>query len=109
MLTWSQSESFSFTPTASMKTRLDCCREMTHLGLHSVLAHLIQIRTHTHTTITAKSRLLSTMSRKHLMEHVVPVVVSLKHVLEAGHSPLLRELIGYLRELLKSYKVLTCC
>jgi hypothetical protein len=54
---------------------------------------------------TAKKRLLSSMSRRHLMEHVVPIVASLKHVLEAAHSPLLRELMGYLRELLRSFKV----
>jgi hypothetical protein len=52
----------------------------------------------------AKSKLLKTMSRKHLMEHVVPVLISLKHVLEKGNSPLQRELMGYFRELLRQYK-----
>lgn len=53
---------------------------------------------------SAKSKLLSTLSRKHLIEHVVPVVVSLKHVLEVGRSPLLRELMVYLRELFRAFK-----
>ncbi len=76
----------------------------------------------------AKSKLLKNMSRKHLIENVVPVVVSLKvcgggmcgcfpdcrlfllptnmnmeiqissqHILEKGLSPLLRDLMIYLR------------
>jgi hypothetical protein len=44
------------------------------------------------------------VSRKHLLEHVVPTVVSLKACLERAHSPLLRDVMGYLAELIKAHK-----
>jgi len=52
----------------------------------------------------AKDRLLSKMSRKQLMEHVVPIVLGLKRRLEEWHSPLLKDLMAFLAELAKSYR-----
>lgn len=52
----------------------------------------------------AKGRLLSKVSRKHLMEHIVPTLVSLKCCLERAHSPLLREVMDYFSELMKANK-----
>merc|ERR1719450_610835 len=37
----------------------------------------------------AKSRLLTKVSRKHLMERVIPTLVTLKEALEKAHSPLI--------------------
>ena len=51
-----------------------------------------------------KRRLLSKISRKHLMEIVVPILCSLKSVLEASHSPLLKNLMKYLGYIFRSYK-----
>ena len=51
-----------------------------------------------------KGRLLSKVSRKHLLEHVVPELVSLKACLERAHSPLIRDVMEYFLELMKSHK-----
>ncbi|BFZ04274.1 hypothetical protein BsWGS_07314 [Bradybaena similaris] len=55
-------------------------------------------------TATAKKVLISQVVKRNVIENVVPVVISLKHMLEKSRSSLLKELMGYLRELLKDYK-----
>ncbi|RLN06851.1 hypothetical protein BBJ28_00009395, partial [Nothophytophthora sp. Chile5] len=52
----------------------------------------------------AKGKLLSKMSKKNFLENVVPVLIGLKHTLEAKHSPLTRYLLHYIRELFKLYR-----
>lgn len=52
----------------------------------------------------AKGRLLSKVSRKHLLEHVVPELVSLKACLERAHSPLLKDVMEYLMDLMRAHK-----
>lgn len=44
------------------------------------------------------------MSTQHLVNHVLPVVISLKHVLEATKSPLQGLLMEYLMVLVKNHK-----
>jgi hypothetical protein len=44
------------------------------------------------------------MSRKQLMEHVVPIVLELKRRLENFHSPLLKDLMSFFADLAKSYR-----
>ena len=51
-----------------------------------------------------KRKLLSKISRKHLMEIVVPILCNLKTVLESSHSPLLKDLMRYLGYIFRSYK-----
>ena len=51
-----------------------------------------------------KQRLLSKISRKHLMEIVLPIVCNLKTVLESSRSPLHRDLMQYLGYIFRSYK-----
>ena len=51
-----------------------------------------------------KRRLLSKISRKHLMEIVVPILCSLKVQLETSHSPLLKHLMKYLGYIFRTYK-----
>ena len=51
----------------------------------------------------AKGKLLNKISRKHLIESVVPVLCELKNVFEANKSPLLKSLMRYLREVFKLY------
>jgi len=51
-----------------------------------------------------KRRLLSKISRKHLMEIVVPILCSLKVQLETNHSPLLKHLMKYLGYIFRTYK-----
>jgi condensin-2 complex subunit D3 len=52
----------------------------------------------------AKGKLLSKMSKKNFLENVVPVLIGLKHTLEAKHSPLTRYLLHYIGELFKMYR-----
>ncbi|TMW60337.1 hypothetical protein Poli38472_000379 [Pythium oligandrum] len=51
----------------------------------------------------AKGKLLSKMSKKNFLENIVPVLIGLKHKLEANRSPLMRYLLHYIRELFKLY------
>jgi condensin-2 complex subunit D3 len=51
-----------------------------------------------------KERLLSKISRKHLMEIVIPVLCNLKSVLETSHSTLLKDLMKYLGYIFRSFK-----
>lgn len=48
--------------------------------------------------------LISKVMKKNLIENVVPIVTSLKLILETKRSPVLKELMLYLRELIKDYK-----
>jgi len=52
----------------------------------------------------ARGKLLSQVARKATVEAIVPVVVELKRFLEQQHSPLLRDLFLFLRELLRDHK-----
>lgn len=54
--------------------------------------------------ITTRKTLLSNLVKVSLVENVVPVVLALKHKLEAARSPLLRALLLFLRELMRDYK-----
>jgi len=51
-----------------------------------------------------KQRLLSKISRKHLMEIVIPILCNLKTVLEASKSPLLKNLMQYLGYIFRTFK-----
>tara|TARA_B110001469_G_scaffold79948_1_gene75657 strand:+ start:77 stop:856 length:780 start_codon:yes stop_codon:yes gene_type:complete len=53
---------------------------------------------------SAHGKLLSQVARKATVEAIVPVVVELKRFLESNHSPLLRDLFLFLRELLRDHK-----
>lgn len=48
--------------------------------------------------------MLCKLSKKNFFENIVPVLIGLKHTLEAKHSPLTRYLLHYIRELLKMYR-----
>lgn len=51
-----------------------------------------------------KLRMLTKISRKHLMEIVIPILCNLKTVLEGSHSPLLKNLMQYLGKIFRSYR-----
>jgi condensin-2 complex subunit D3 len=53
----------------------------------------------------AKGRLLSKISRKHLVETILPILCNLKSILQASCSPLLKDLMQYLAEMFRAYKV----
>lgn len=50
----------------------------------------------------AKSKVLKTISKQHLLSHTIPIVCSLKHVLEKNRSPLQGVLMDYLIALVKA-------
>lgn len=52
----------------------------------------------------AKTRLLSKISRKHLIEIVLPILCNLKGKMQASCSPLLKDLMKYLLEIFKNYR-----
>ncbi|VEU39798.1 unnamed protein product [Pseudo-nitzschia multistriata] len=53
----------------------------------------------------AKTRLLSKISLKHMVEIVLPILCNLKVKLQASRSPLLKELMAYLLEIFRNHKV----
>jgi len=53
--------------------------------------------------VAARSRLLSKMSKKHLLEQILPILISLKANLEKLKSPILSNLMHTLRQILSKY------
>lgn len=53
----------------------------------------------------AKSRLLSKINRKQLIEIILPILCNLKAILQRNCSPLLKHLMGYFLEIFQTYKV----
>jgi condensin-2 complex subunit D3 len=53
----------------------------------------------------AKGRLLSKISRKHMIEIVLPILCNLKTLLHSSCSPLLKDLMNYMLDIFKNYKV----
>jgi condensin-2 complex subunit D3 len=58
----------------------------------------------TEKAITNKGKLLTQIAKKNAMENILPILMQLKRTLELQRSPLLRDVIFYLRELLKDYR-----
>ena len=53
---------------------------------------------------SAQTKIISQMVKRNVIENIVPTVVSAKHLFEKDHSPLLKDLLTYLKELLNDYK-----
>ncbi|KAJ4462720.1 putative non-SMC condensin II complex subunit D3 L homeolog [Paratrimastix pyriformis] len=53
--------------------------------------------------LAAHRKLLGQMVKKHMAENVLPVFIELKHILQARRSPLFRDLMAALQELLRDY------
>ena len=52
----------------------------------------------------AKKQIISNVVKKNVMENIIPIIIGLKHKLEAVKSPLISELFNYLRKLMEDYK-----
>merc|ERR1711862_677495 len=52
----------------------------------------------------AKKKIISQVVKKNVIENIIPIVIALKHKLEKFRSPLLDDLMTYLREVMKDYK-----
>uniref|UniRef100_A0A8D1VYK4 Condensin-2 complex subunit D3 n=2 Tax=Sus scrofa TaxID=9823 RepID=A0A8D1VYK4_PIG len=52
----------------------------------------------------AQKKLISQVQKKNLIENIIPVIISLKTVLEKNKIPALRDLMHYLREVMQDYR-----
>jgi len=52
----------------------------------------------------AKGKLIGKIARKNLVENVVPIMIALKAMMEKQRSPLVRHLMGCLKEVVAQYK-----
>jgi len=53
---------------------------------------------------SAKGKLLSSLSRRHMIEIILPILCNLKSILQDSCSPLLKDLMQYMTEIFRSYK-----
>ncbi|XP_064384274.1 condensin-2 complex subunit D3-L-like isoform X2 [Halichondria panicea] len=49
---------------------------------------------------TAQTKFISQIVKRNVIENLVPVVIATKHLLERNHSPLLKDMLAYLKELM---------
>lgn len=54
--------------------------------------------------LAATGRLLSIISRKHLIEKILPILCNLKSILQKSHSSLLKNLMSFLVDVFRQYK-----
>ncbi|KAG7483568.1 hypothetical protein MATL_G00039750 [Megalops atlanticus] len=52
----------------------------------------------------AQKKLISQVQKKNFVENVIPIIISLKVMLEEKRSPVLRELMGYLQVMMQDYR-----
>ncbi|KAL8173694.1 UNVERIFIED_CONTAM: hypothetical protein K2H54_016645 [Gekko kuhli] len=52
----------------------------------------------------AQKKLISQVQKKNFIEHVIPIIISLKAALEQSRLPALRDLMNYLREITQDYR-----
>nr|XP_056716845.1 condensin-2 complex subunit D3 [Euleptes europaea] len=52
----------------------------------------------------AQKKLISQVQKKNFIEHVIPIITSLKTLLEQSRLPALRDLMNYLREVSQDYR-----
>ncbi|KAJ6656043.1 hypothetical protein lerEdw1_004449 [Lerista edwardsae] len=52
----------------------------------------------------AQKKLISQVQKKNFIENVIPIIVSLKTLLEQSRLPALRDLMNYLREMMQDYR-----
>ncbi|XP_019489866.1 PREDICTED: condensin-2 complex subunit D3 [Hipposideros armiger] len=52
----------------------------------------------------AQKKLLSQVQKRNFIENIIPIIISLKTVLEKNKIPALRELMNYLREVMQDYR-----
>ncbi|XP_032328344.1 condensin-2 complex subunit D3 isoform X2 [Camelus ferus] len=52
----------------------------------------------------AQKKLISQVQKRNFIENIIPIIISLKTVLEKNKMPALRELMNYLREVMQDYR-----
>ncbi|XP_063956965.1 condensin-2 complex subunit D3-L-like isoform X1 [Lytechinus pictus] len=85
-----------------------CCKEIKLASLHSKQANpddiVEEMQMAEAVMAQAKTKLISQVVKKNVIENIIPVIIALKHMLEEKHSPLLGDLMLYLKELMKEYR-----
>ncbi|KAM7435860.1 Condensin-2 complex subunit D3 [Porites harrisoni] len=54
--------------------------------------------------VQARNKFLTQVLKKNMIENIIPIIIELKHMLEKQHSPLLKELMFCLKEVMKDYR-----
>ncbi|KAL4608684.1 condensin-2 complex subunit D3 [Arapaima gigas] len=52
----------------------------------------------------AQKKLISQVQKKNFIENVIPIIITLKAMLEKNRFPVLRDLMGYLKEMMQDYR-----
>ncbi|NXN61876.1 CNDD3 protein, partial [Rynchops niger] len=52
----------------------------------------------------AQKKLISQVQKKNFIENIIPIITSLKSLMEQKRSPALRDLMNYLREMMQDYR-----
>lgn len=52
----------------------------------------------------AQKKLISQVQKRNFIENIIPIIITLKTVLEKNKIPALRELMNYLREVMQDYR-----
>ncbi|XP_031558321.1 condensin-2 complex subunit D3-like isoform X2 [Actinia tenebrosa] len=54
--------------------------------------------------VQARTKFLTQVLKKNMIENIIPIIIELKHMLEKQRSPLLKDLLAYLKEVMKDYR-----
>ncbi|KAJ7392206.1 Condensin-2 complex subunit D3 [Desmophyllum pertusum] len=54
--------------------------------------------------VQARNKFLTQVLKKNMIENIIPIIIELKHMLEKQHSPLLKDLMSCLKEVMKDYR-----
>lgn len=54
--------------------------------------------------VTAQTKIISQIVKKNVMENIVPIVIATKHLFERERSPLIKDLLTCLKELMQDYR-----
>lgn len=54
--------------------------------------------------VAARNKFLTQVLKKNMIENIIPIIIELKHMLEKKHSPLLKDLMSCLKEVMKDYR-----
>ncbi|CAH1786833.1 unnamed protein product, partial [Owenia fusiformis] len=83
-----------------------CCKEMKLASMKSKPQEDIVDQQDMQEAVmtAAKKTIITQIVKKNTIENIVPIIIALKHQLEQHRSPVLKDLMLYLREMMKDYK-----
>ncbi|XP_045592017.2 condensin-2 complex subunit D3-L [Procambarus clarkii] len=78
---------------ASLKCRPEDVDQPTDLAEEAAMAGMV-----------IKKTIISQVVKQNVIENIVPILIAVKHKLEEHHSPLMKHLLLYLKEIMRDYK-----